>query len=345
MSRLPRISLRKGSKVKPHQETETSFNESGSSAVSGAQAAPPDLVASGTPPGVRGSGSLVTSPVSPPSSLGREVLSPVRTSGASDTSMSKAERKRLAEAAERKKEDDKKRDAERKKEAKKAEKREKERLEAERKEEEKREKEAERVRQEAEKKAEKEKKKKEKEEKESKKSKGKKHDAKSLQDERSLHSEDWQQSSTLVTSQPSASLQHTPIPGAGYSQDMSGGRDALRVKSRHESGTVGIVLLCVYVRVYMCVCVCARVCVCVCVCVKVCMCVRLNCIARMTAYTVPVCFGSWECTCVSECVHLLVHVCWHEHVWVCVVRGKTACSTLTVELPHPHCNAAHQSDS
>ena len=32
MSRIPRLSLRKGPKIKPRQETETSFNESGSPA-------------------------------------------------------------------------------------------------------------------------------------------------------------------------------------------------------------------------------------------------------------------------------------------------------------------------
>ena len=232
MSRIPRLSLRKGPKVKPQHETETSFNESGSSAVSGAHAAPPEFVASGTSPGLRGSGghgSLVTSPVSPPLSLSEEVLSPVHTDGASETSLTKAERKKLAEDAERKR---------------KAEKREKERLEAERKAEEKRERErleaekkAEEKRQEAERKAEKERKKRE-----SKKPKGKKPDAKSLQDERSPYNEDLRHSSTLVSSQHAAITQRTATPGAGvgHSQEASGGRNELAMKSKHMSEKVGL---------------------------------------------------------------------------------------------------------
>ena len=262
MSRIPRLSLRKGPKVKPQHETETSVDESDSSAVSGAHAAPPEFVASGSSPGLRdssGHGSLVTSPASPPLSQSGEVLSPVRTDGASETSLSKAERKRLADAAERKR---------------KSEKREKERLEAERKAEEKRE----RERLEAEIKAEKERKKR--------KPKGKKPDAKSLQDERSSNR---LYSSTLVSFQLAAITQPAAMPGAGVgrSQEASDGRNELAMKSKHESEKVG---LCVCVRmriciarmmayavnvlvdVHICVCGCVRLLVCVCVCVYMCGC-------------------------------------------------------------------------
>ena len=251
MSRIPRLSLRKGPKVKPQHETETSFNESGSSAVSGAHAAPPEFVASGTSPGLRGSGghgSLVTSPVSPPLSLSEEVLSPVRIDGASEASLSKAERKRLADAAERKRKTEKREKERLEAERKAEEKRERERLEAERKAEEKRERERleaerkaeekrERERLEAERKAEKERKKRE-----SKKPKGKKPDAKSLQDERSPYNEDLRHSSTLVSSQHAAITQHTATPGAGvgHSQEASGGRNELAMKSKHMSEKVGL---------------------------------------------------------------------------------------------------------
>ena len=191
MSRISRLSFKKGPKGKPH---------------------PPGFVASGAHVSLQGSSghdSLVTSPVSPPLSLSGDVLSPVCTTGASEASLTKAERKKLTEVAEKRR---------------KAERRERERVEA-----------GKKARQEAERKA-------KKKEKESRKSKGKKPNAKSLQDERSPYSEDWLHSSTLVSSQHAAGPRHTATPGAGHSQETSGGRN--------DSEKVGIVILCTCIHVF-----------------------------------------------------------------------------------------------